>query len=151
MLPADVFSALIRIALIGLIYLFLFQVVRALSNELGTKTSAVLRGIVLIPRFVSAPGGSVLESSTPLRPVLVHQRATLGRGPDVDVTIPDVFVSGEHAAVFADRGRWWVVDLGSTNGTLHNGRTLSERSLLEPGDVIQIGRVEFQVAPSETD
>lgn len=41
----------------------------------------------------------------------------LGRGPDLDLTLPFPTVSTLHARVFALDEQWWVEDLGSVNGT----------------------------------
>lgn len=65
-------------------------------------------------------------------------RLTAGRSPSCDVTIDDSTVSREHAA-FVRRGEtWWVVDLGSTNGTRVNGTRAAEHPL-QPGDRIELG------------
>ncbi len=65
-------------------------------------------------------------------------RLTAGRLERCDLTIQDSTVSREHAA-FVRRGeRWWVVDLGSTNGTRVNGRRAAEHPL-EPGDQVELG------------
>lgn len=52
--------------------------------------------------------------------------------------------SGEHAVLLWDGARWWVRDLGSTNGTLANGRRLApnERAPLEAGAVLVFGSEE---------
>lgn len=65
-------------------------------------------------------------------------RLTAGRLERCDLTIDDSTVSRQHAA-FVRRGeRWWVVDLGSTNGTKVNGRRAAEHPL-DPGDQVELG------------
>ena len=65
-------------------------------------------------------------------------RLTAGRLDRCDLTIQDSTVSRQHAA-FVRRGeRWWVVDLGSTNGTKVNGRRAAEHPL-DPGDEVELG------------
>jgi hypothetical protein len=65
-------------------------------------------------------------------------RLTAGRLEHCDLTIQDSTVSRQHAA-FVRRGeRWWVVDLGSTNGTKVNGRRAAEHPL-DPGDQVELG------------
>ena len=65
-------------------------------------------------------------------------RLTAGRLDTCDLTISDTTVSREHAA-FVRRGeRWWVVDLGSTNGTRVNGRRAAEHPV-DPGDQVELG------------
>lgn len=71
---------------------------------------------------------------------LQGSRLTAGRLDRCDLTITDSTVSREHAA-FVRRGeRWWVVDLGSTNGTRVNGRRAAEHPIV-PGDQVELGDV----------
>jgi pSer/pThr/pTyr-binding forkhead associated (FHA) protein len=67
-------------------------------------------------------------------------RHTIGRLPDCDLHLDDSTVSREHAAVVRRGDRWWVLDLGSTNGTRVNGQTAAEQPLAD-GDTIELGDV----------
>ncbi len=51
----------------------------------------------------------------------------------------DTFVSQRHARVFIVDGQAMVEDLGSTNGSFHNGNRLVGSRLLHPGDRVQFG------------
>ncbi len=62
----------------------------------------------------------------------------VGRDPGVDFTLEDNVVSRRHFRVVQEQGAYWVEDLGSTNGTLVNGRRM-ERIQLVDGDVISVG------------
>ena len=54
------------------------------------------------------------------------EEITIGRAPGCAVALPtDTFVSQVHARVFRRGDEYWVEDLGSTNGTLVNGRKLT--------------------------
>ncbi|MBU0515364.1 MAG: sigma 54-interacting transcriptional regulator [Proteobacteria bacterium] len=55
-----------------------------------------------------------------------RERITIGRHPDNDVSLPDPHVSGRHVEVFFVGGEYRVKDLGSTNGTLLDGRRVVE-------------------------
>ena len=62
--------------------------------------------------------------------------------PDYKGTImidDDAYVSQLHLRVFDYEGQPMVEDLGSTNGTFHNGSKLVGAKLLHPGDRIQVG------------
>jgi pSer/pThr/pTyr-binding forkhead associated (FHA) protein len=61
-----------------------------------------------------------------------------GRSSEVDLVLADDAVSRKHARFFKTRGRLWVRDLGSRNGTLINGESVA-RHCLRAGDRIAIG------------
>jgi pSer/pThr/pTyr-binding forkhead associated (FHA) protein len=65
---------------------------------------------------------------------------TIGRDPASTIVIDDDnFVSQRHAKVYEVDGQAMVEDLGSTNGSFHNGNRLVGARLLHPGDRIQFG------------
>jgi len=65
----------------------------------------------------------------------------MGRLTDIAVTIEDDGVSRKHARIVpgATPGALMLEDLGSTNGTIHNGNRIVEPVLLRDGDRIRIG------------
>ena len=70
---------------------------------------------------------------------LAKSRTVIGRGSDADITIPDAGTSRKHVEILWDGERAMVRDLGSTNGTLLNGRKVAEAALA-PDSTITIGR-----------
>jgi diguanylate cyclase (GGDEF)-like protein len=58
--------------------------------------------------------------------------------PIGDIAIPDTAVSREHARVEPRKDDYYVVDLGSTNGTRVNGKEVDEQ-ILHDGDCLQVG------------
>jgi ABC transport system ATP-binding/permease protein len=94
--------------------------------------------------------GWVLESTEP--PLTLRLPAgsvkTLGRTVRADFIVDAALVSRLHCRLTADASDQLVVeDLGSTNGTLVNGKAV-ERSELRTGDVLTVGRVNFVVQPA---
>ncbi len=79
------------------------------------------------------PNGTTLD--VPLR----RERVTIGRRADNDVCLPNLAVSGEHAVVVTILTDSFLEDLGSTNGTLVNGKPIAKH-FLRDGDLIDIGR-----------
>ena len=69
---------------------------------------------------------------------LTTGRNVIGRGTEADIRLPDTGVSRKHVDVVLDGGVATAEDLGSTNGTLVNGRRIT-RQPLSDGDVIRIG------------
>jgi pSer/pThr/pTyr-binding forkhead associated (FHA) protein len=63
----------------------------------------------------------------------------LGRSPDNDLILRDPATSGHHARVERRGEQFWIVDLGSTNGTLVNGDPVQEKEL-KHDDRITIGQ-----------
>jgi Inner membrane component of T3SS, cytoplasmic domain len=63
----------------------------------------------------------------------------LGRSPDNDVILRDPATSGHHARLERREDQFWIVDLGSTNGTLVNGEPIQEKRL-NHGDRLTIGQ-----------
>ncbi|MFO7572003.1 MAG: DUF3662 and FHA domain-containing protein [Gaiellaceae bacterium] len=66
---------------------------------------------------------------------------TLGRSREADLRVADANVSRKHATVRREGSAFWILDLGSTNGTLVNGKRIS-RQQLEDGDRITLGAIE---------
>jgi hypothetical protein len=63
----------------------------------------------------------------------------LGRSPDNDVILRDPATSGHHARVERRGDAFWLVDLGSTNGTFVNGEAVQEKQLSN-GDRLTVGQ-----------
>ncbi|MFO1414436.1 MAG: FHA domain-containing protein [Burkholderiales bacterium] len=71
--------------------------------------------------------------------LLDRERITIGRRADNDVCLPFPAVSGEHAQVVTILADSFLEDLGSTNGTLVNGKAVTKHFLTD-NDQIDIGR-----------
>lgn len=70
-----------------------------------------------------------------------YEQVSIGRGPDNDIVLDHVSLSGSHAVIHNVGGAFQVQDLGSTNGTFVNGGQISESGLAN-GYRIQFGAVE---------
>ncbi|BCW92702.1 MAG: adenylate cyclase [Thermoanaerobaculum sp.] len=66
----------------------------------------------------------------------------IGRAADNVVTLKDFSVSRHHARLELRDGKWWIVDLGSTNGVKVNGTYVQEAPLAH-GDTIHIGNFQL--------
>ncbi len=64
---------------------------------------------------------------------------TLGRSRQCDVVLSDPNVSREHAEIRPRAGDWVLSDLGSTNGSLLNGRRVDGPEVVRAGDQIELG------------
>jgi diguanylate cyclase (GGDEF)-like protein/PAS domain S-box-containing protein len=73
---------------------------------------------------------------------------SMGRSLDSTVVMSDRWVSRNHAEIqLLDNGSYYLVDLGSGNGSFVNGQRVTMPVLLKDGDLLMIGRteVEFQL------
>src|SRR5437667_9339963 len=70
---------------------------------------------------------------------LTRERIRIGRRPDNDVSLPFPAVSGEHAAIVTILSDSFLEDLGSTNGTFVNGKSVTKH-FLRDRDRIDVGR-----------
>lgn len=70
-----------------------------------------------------------------------YEQVSIGRGPDNDIVLDHVSMSGSHAMLHNQGGVFILQDLGSTNGTFVNGSAISEAQL-SSGCRVQFGAVE---------
>ena len=127
-----------KILLLALLYLFLFAAVRtgigmvsgaAPSQETWRLALVVTQG----PRELR---GVRLDLSEPI---------SVGRDPDADLVIADGFVSTRHARVDPSERGPVLKDLGSTNGTVLNGKRVERPTVLSRGDTVELGKVVLEV------
>jgi len=74
----------------------------------------------------------------------LSEGATMGRAEGSDIEIDDPFASSVHARIFPRGHFMYIEDMGSTNGTYHNGRRLRGAERLKTGDSIRIGETEYR-------
>ncbi len=144
----DWFILILRIVFIGLIYFFLYQVARVSIRELvavGTSASPAVTQTLPSPASALEVIDPAESSFHPGDLLPLDHYTTIGRRDENSLVIDDSFVSGAHAEVMFDQGAWWLVDLGSTNGTYIGGRAVRSRVSLTNGDVVQFGRATFRV------
>lgn len=157
---ADPAQRFLEYVFLALLYLFFLRVVRAVWVELRE------------PRLVAAPPAQSSSPPQPARAVPaapkgrnvprelavispeeakgqafpLGEEISIGRAPGCAVALPtDTFVSQVHARVFRRGDEYWVEDLGSTNGTLVNGRKLTGPAPLRRGDRLQVGRTVLEL------
>ncbi|RMD73344.1 MAG: FHA domain-containing protein, partial [Chloroflexi bacterium] len=68
---------------------------------------------------------------------------TIGRSPDNSIVIASQLASRRHAEIRREGGVYVLVDLGSSNGTLLNGKPV-QRQILRTGDTFVIGDEVFR-------
>jgi hypothetical protein len=139
---------ILKFCFLGLLYLFVVRVLRAVEGELSLGERAGLRfrgrraadggGKAYQLRMVEPPTAQVFPLS---------EEVTIGRAPGCSVALADdTFVSQLHARVYVRDGQPFVEDLGSTNGTFLNQSRLTKTMRLRRGDRLQIGQTVLEVS-----
>ncbi len=166
---------ILKLSLLGLVYLFFARVLWAVWSEVKTPKARTIQHHPVAPQ--QAPPAATAQATTPVqRPstapaspakgrkppkgrrgragrlvilepkhrrgiaVAIAGEITLGRDDSCTITIQDdSYVSTLHLRVYDYDGQPMVEDLGSTNGTFHNGNRLRGSKPLQPGDRIQVG------------
>jgi hypothetical protein len=131
----------VRIGVLALLYLFLLAALRLVWRDLAhaapARTGSVGRATLMV---VEGLQGQFRAGDR----IPVEGAASIGRDSDNQVVVRDGAVSGRHCALFFREGRWWIEDLGSTNGTWVNDRQTGGPLALESGDLVQVGRAAFR-------
>lgn len=150
--------ALLRLALLALLWIFVFAVVRALRSDLhGTRvvTRRSRRATHRTPMpDDSSPGRPgrqdapreprrLVVTSGPMRGATLALHSSpviIGRNPESSLSIDDDSISGAHARISPDPHGWVIEDLGSTNGTWLDDERLREVVPVLVGSRIRVGQ-----------
>jgi ABC-type multidrug transport system ATPase subunit len=123
----------------------------AVPAQVAAVASPPAAGISAAP---TEPAPDPHRPLPPAQPVLViqdegqqrevplgRQPLVLGRAPTNDVVLVSRFVSARHARIESDGAAHRIIDTGSTNGLLYEGRRLGVNTpqALADGDVLRIG------------
>jgi len=144
----DVFLFILRLLFIVLLYLFLMQVVIAITRDLR-KTATVSENIenkappVVGHLIVVDSGPSNILPGTRFD---LSPQTTIGRGPTNTIQLTDNFISSENTRLWFRNGLWYVQDAGSTNGTYVNSQPAREALAARFGDIIRVGFISFKLA-----
>jgi ABC transport system ATP-binding/permease protein len=114
----------------------------ALVGGLGVTAAATAGSDALDLRDQDGRPRLIVQDEGQTREVVLAERAlTLGRAPDNDIVLTSRFVSGHHARIEPHGDAHRVVDVGSTNGLLFEGRRVPANSplALADSDVLRIG------------
>lgn len=126
-----------RVLLVVLLYLFLIMVMRTgIGLVKGQRKDPAIWTLDLEKGPKSLRGLHV----DMLGPIVI------GRSPSCDIVVDEPFVSANHARLTLQGPALVLEDLGSTNGTMVNGRSIAEPVTLRDGDDVQIGDAVLRVS-----
>lgn len=137
-----IFSKLLTYIFVFIIYLFIYVIIRMIFSDIqmmyrkktGGLAEAYLK-LINLRRDLDFPVDESYE---------VEENEIIGRGKKCSIVIPDRFLSVKNTRIFKNSGKFYLEDLGSTNGTYLNGKPLGNSAVeLLDGDKIRLGRVNF--------
>jgi pSer/pThr/pTyr-binding forkhead associated (FHA) protein len=168
----DSLLKILNLALVILLWLFFLRVLRAVWAELKAPPVAAVAPVAPAPAPArptpAAAPPRPAASPSPSRPITgdggaaqlvivespeqrgqafpLADELTVGRGGGCAVALRDRMVSQLHARIFRRDGQLFVEDLGSTNGTLLNGKKVSAAVAMRKGDRLQVGKTVLEVS-----
>ncbi len=152
---SDLTLTLLRYGFLILLWILVISIVSALRRDLmiGQRTRTGARPArqgspSTTPQRKSARELVVTEG--PLKGTtieLANSPILLGRAQEATLVLDDDYASGRHARLFPQGSRWFIEDLGSTNGTFVSGSQLTRALPVEPGTPIRIGKTVIELRP----
>src|SRR5512138_1873505 len=142
----DILIFVLRIAVVLLLYFFLWQVLRFVMRDLraggqlsGDGVSKSPYGQLLVLR--AGASGVAAGKTFPLGPSNIIGRSM----ENCEIALNDTFLSSQHARLELQGDVWVLEDLNSTNGTFVNEIEVRDAISVEEGDIIRVGRVEMRL------
>lgn len=150
----------LRFGFLLLLWVLIFSIVSALRRDLAvgrrTRTGAPSARQARknpemaehAPPPAKRPLRELVVIEGPLRGTTVDLASSpilLGRAQECTLVLDDDYASGRHARLFPQGSRWFIEDLGSTNGTYLADSQLTRALPVEPGIPIRIGKTVIEL------
>ncbi|MBA5850715.1 FHA domain-containing protein [Clostridium sp. cel8] len=138
-------SLIFKIIIIGIVYIIIFWSLRIMYKDIknGSRRNKVSNRKSFGLEVISVGSNSNLRKGSVIP---IRRGITIGRKSDNILRLEDPYASSHHARLYIKNGKDCIIeDLGSTNGTLLNGKKLNGREYLSSGDEIKIGNTSFRV------
>lgn len=161
-MASEITVTVLRFAFLILLWLFVFMVLAASRRDLGvgrnvrTARAQVDSPVAAVPPTPAHPA----PTAPPVRPSLLtivdgaqagasmrleDSPVTIGRATDIEVSLQDDYASGRHARLFPQGSRWFLEDMGSTNGTFIGEQRLTRATPVQVGQPFRVGRTTMQL------
>ncbi|MDO4253093.1 MAG: FHA domain-containing protein [Rothia sp. (in: high G+C Gram-positive bacteria)] len=160
-MASEITVTILRFAFLALLWLFVFMILAASRRDLGVgRNLRTARALAASPQGDGSPKYIPGTPPPPARPTqlvivdgvqagsvmrLSDHPITMGRSTDIEVSLQDDYASGHHARLFPQGSRWFLEDLGSTNGTFVGDNRLTRATPIEPGTDFRVGRTVMQL------
>ena len=152
----------LRFGFLLLLWVLIFSIVSAMRRDLmiGRKAAAGRPHGAPGPqescpgRTAAAPvkqqARQLVVTEGPLKGTTIPLAASpilLGRAQEATLVLEDDYASGRHARLFPQGSRWFIEDLGSTNGTYLADQQLTRALPVELGVPVRIGKTVIELRP----
>lgn len=150
----------LRFGLLALLWIFVFSVIGSQGKSLQIARPARLtrrKDKKAAETSPSTTANPVPQRALPSKLVVTEgpltgrsidlggQPLLIGRAQDAGLILEDDYASGRHARLFPQGSRWFLEDLGSTNGTFVQGNQLTRTMPIDPGTGIRIGKTVMEL------
>jgi pSer/pThr/pTyr-binding forkhead associated (FHA) protein len=151
----------LRFGFLLLLWVLIFSIVAAMRRDLmiGRKAAAgapTARQVRKNPSLAESPAPvkqqprQLVVIEGPLKGTTIPLAASpilLGRAQEATLVLEDDYASGRHARLFPQGSRWFIEDLGSTNGTYLADQQLTRALPVELGVPVRIGKTVIELRP----
>ncbi len=152
---------LLRYGFLVLVWILVLSTVSALRRDLlvgrrnrtGAPSAREVRKHPELgqdPPKARVPARQLVVTEGPLKGTrleLASSPIMLGRAQEATLVLEDDYASGRHARLFPQGSRWFIEDLGSTNGTFLGGNPLTRALPVDVGVPIRIGKTVIELRP----
>jgi pSer/pThr/pTyr-binding forkhead associated (FHA) protein len=154
--------ALIKLGFLALLWVFAFSIASTIRADLfgarpkapkAARTADAAPGASRPPKQPKpakpAKGSPrsivVTEGADAGTSATLADQLTIGRGPGNTIPLVDEYVSTQHARLVLHEGRWFVEDLGSTNGTYVSGARITGPTPIGDRSMLRVGRTVLEL------
>lgn len=160
---SELVLSLLRLSYLVLLWLLVLWCINALRRDVfGTRVAARTAGKKGLrrrsPPVAAEDDGeepsarsvpvTLLVLEGPLRGTqlsLSTSAVLIGRAPSCTLVVDDDYASGRHARIFPHDGRWFVEDLGSTNGTWLGEERVGDAVPMELNVPLRVGKTVLEL------
>lgn len=131
----------LRIVMAVVIYIFLGWSIYILWKDLR-QTAKTSRSLQIPPIQLSAKR----RADLPKAMIFNFPQIFIGRDPVCEFYLDNETVSSKHVRLFYQHNQWWAEDLGSSNGTFLNEKSVVIPTVLTDSDQLRCGKVTIEVS-----
>ncbi|MGP5072297.1 FHA domain-containing protein FhaB/FipA [Arthrobacter rhombi] len=159
---SDLFLTALRLGFLILLWILILSIIAALRRDLSIGKRAktgepTAREVRKNPELAPEPAPPAKKAARTLAILegpltgtsldLAASPILLGRAQEATLVLEDDYASGRHARLFPQGSRWFIEDLGSTNGTYLGEHQLTRAQPVDIGQPIRIGKTVMELRP----